>query len=387
MKPDHRPGDPRFSSGPCVKRPGWSPDNLRSAVLGRSHRSKAGKARLARAIELTRDVLQVPDTHRIAIVPASDTGAVEMALWNLLGPRPVDVLAWESFGQGWVTDIVKELRLKDITVLDAPFGTLPDLSKTSPAHDIVFTWNGTTSGVRVPNANWIADAREGLTICDATSAAFAMDLPFDKLDVVTFSWQKVMGGEAQHGILILSERAVERAESYAPPWPLPKIFRIKKEGRVDRSIFEGSTLNTPSMMAVEDYIDALAWAQEIGGLPALIRRTEANARAIDGWVQAADWVEHLAMDPAIRSTTSICLKFADPFVAGLSADRQAAFQKRFTGLLEDEKAAYDIGAYRKAPPGLRLWAGATVETGNLKAFFPWADWAFGTVKKDFQKNG
>ena len=352
--PRVRPLVPHFSSGPCAKRPGWSPQALSDAVLGRSHRSKIGKAKLKRAIDLTREVLQVPADYRIGIVPASDTGAVEMVLWSLLGPRPVTMLTWELFGEGWVSDVVKELKLKDAAVLRAPYGELPDLSAIDPSHDIVFTWNGTTSGVRVPNADWIAADRQGLAICDATSAAFAQPLDWPKLDVVTFSWQKVLGGEAAHGMLILSPRAVARLESYSPPWPVPKIFRMTKGGKLIEGIFQGETINTPSMLCVEDYLDTLAWAQSIGGLKALHARADANAKALADWVAHTDWIDFLARDPASRSNTSVCLKVVDPAVSRLPADAQAAFVKGLAAALEKEGVAYDIDAYRDAPPGLRI---------------------------------
>lgn len=374
-KPAARPAVPFFSSGPCTKIPGWSPDLLRHAFLGRSHRAKGGKAKLKQAIALTREVLEVPDSHLIGIVPASDTGAVEMAMWTMLGARGVDLLAWESFGAGWVTDAVKQLRLADSRVLEADYGTLPDLGAVDFSRDVVFTWNGTTSGVRVPDAEWIAVDREGLTICDATSAAFAQRLDFAKLDVVTFSWQKVLGGEAQHGMLILSPRAVERLESHTPPWPLPKIFRLTKAGRLNAEIFEGATINTPSMLCVEDYLVALAWAKRQGGLDALIARADANAAVIADWVARTGWIDFLAADPAIRSNTSVCLKLADAAAAGLSAEEATAIPKRIASLLEEEGVAFDIGAYRDAPPGLRIWCGATVERADLAALTPWLDWA------------
>jgi phosphoserine aminotransferase len=377
-KPDVRPARPYFSSGPCAKPPGWGPTHLPLGSLGRSHRSRQGKARLAYAIELTRKLLGVPLGHRIGIVPASDTGAVEMALWNLLGARPVTMLAWESFGEGWVTDAVKQLRL-DAAVLRAPYGALPDLSAVDPASDVVFTWNGTTSGVRVPNGDWIADDREGLTICDATSAAFATNLPWDKLDVATYSWQKVLGGEGAHGMLILSPRAVERLESHTPPWPLPKIFRLTKGGKLIEGIFKGETINTPSMLALEDYVFALEWADSLGGLPALIARADANAAALDAWVRATPWVRHLAADPATRSNTSVCLAFADEAVPGLDEDARRALAKDMDGLLQTEAAAFDIAGYRDAPPGIRIWCGATVETDDIAALGPWLDWAFHAV--------
>ena len=375
-----RPTVPHFSSGPCAKRPGWTPQALSGAVLGRSHRSKIGKARLKRAIDLTREVLQVPADYRIGIVPASDTGAVEMALWSLLGPRPVTVLAWESFGEGWVTDVVKQLKLKDATVLKAGYGELPDLSKVDPASDIVFTWNGTTSGVRVANADWIAADRAGLAICDATSAAFAQPLDWGKLDVVTFSWQKALGGEAAHGMLILSPRAVARLESYTPPWPLPKIFRMTKGGKLIEGIFQGETINTPSMLCVEDYIDALEWAKSIGGLSALRARADGNAQVIADWVARSAWIDFLAREPASRSNTSVCLKVVDPAVAGLAAEAQAAFVKGIAAALEKEGIAYDIDAYRDAPPGLRIWCGSTVERADIEALTYWLDWAYAQAK-------
>src|SRR5229473_4217166 len=341
-KPASRPNVPHFSSGPCAKRPGWNPQNLKNAALGRSHRAKIGKAKLKLAIELTREVLEVPAGYRIGIVPASDTGAVEMALWSLLGARPVTTIAWESFGEGWVSDIVKELKLKDVTKLHAGYGEIPDLSKADPASDIVFTWNGTTSGVRVPNADWISASRAGLTICDATSGAFAQKLDWAKLDVVTFSWQKALGGEAGHGVLILSPRAVKRLESYTPPWPLPKIFRLTKGNKLNHGIFAGETINTPSMLCVEDYLDALAWAKSIGGLKALIARADANAKVIADWVASTPWIDFLAGDPAIRSNTSVCLKIVDPAVGKLSAEAQASFVKGMAAAVEKERIAYDI---------------------------------------------
>ena len=379
--PPARPAKAHFSSGPCAKFPGWSAALLDSALVGRSHRSGEGKARLKRAIEMTREVLEAPPGHLIGIVPASDTGAVEMALWSLLGPRPVDVLAWESFGEGWVTDVVKQLRLEGTRTLRAPYGELPDLSEVDFSHDVVFAWNGTTSGVRVPDAAWIPDDREGLTICDATSAVFAMDVPIGALDVVTYSWQKVLGGEGQHGVLILSPRAVERLESYVPPWPLPKIFRMTKGGKLSEAIFEADTINTPSLLCVEDALDGLRWAEEIGGLAELIRRSEGNLAAVADWVGRTPWVEFLAEDPSIRSSTSICLKIVDPWFTDLSADEQAKIPKSIASLLEAEGAGYDVASYRDAPPGLRLWGGATVATSDLEALFPWLDWAYEEVKK------
>ncbi|MAW86157.1 MAG: phosphoserine transaminase [Phyllobacteriaceae bacterium] len=379
-KPDMRPANPNFSSGPCAKRPGWSLEALADAALGRSHRAKIGKAKLAEAIELTRAVLNVPADYRIGIVPASDTGAVEMAMWSLLGERGVDMVAWESFGAGWVTDAVKQLKLEDVRKFEAGYGDLPDLSAIDFDRDVVFTWNGTTSGVRVPNGDFIPADRKGLTICDATSAAFAQDLAFDKLDVVTFSWQKVLGGEAAHGMLILSPRAVARLESYQPKWPLPKIFRMTKGGKLIEGIFKGETINTPSMLAVEDYLDALKWAQSIGGLPALIARADANAKVINDFAEKSGWLANLAKDPATRSNTSVCLTITDPEITALDADAQAAFAKALVSALDKEGVAHDIGAYRDAPSGLRIWAGATVEASDLEALMPWLEWAFRTQK-------
>ena len=376
-RPGVKPDRPYFSSGPCAKPPGWGPEHLALGSLGRSHRSKLGKARLGYAIELTRKILRVPSTHRLGIVPGSDTGAVEMALWSMLGARPVTMLAWESFGEGWVTDVVKQLKL-DANVVKAPYGSIPDLAAVDSATDVVFTWNGTTSGARVPNGDWISDEREGLTICDATSAAFAQQLPFEKLDVVTFSWQKVLGGEGGHGVIILGPRAVERLESYAPDRPLPKIFRMTKGGKLIEGIFKGETINTPSMLAVEDYIFALEWAQGLGGLSAMMARADANAAALDAWVQRTPWIEHLAADPAIRSNTSVCLKFADGL--GLDEEGQAALVKRMASLLEAEGAAFDIAGYRDAPPGLRVWCGATVETDDIEKLGPWLDWAYAQAR-------
>ncbi|MAX00801.1 MAG: phosphoserine transaminase [Sphingomonas sp.] len=374
-KPATKAARPHFSSGPCAKPPGWSPEKLATQVLGRSHRSKLGKARLQRAIDLTREILGVPDTHRIGIVPASDTGAVEMAMWSMLGQRPVTTLAWESFGEGWVTDAVKQLKI-DPTVRKADYGEIVDLAEVDQSHDVIFTWNGTTSGVRVPNGDWIRDDREGLTFADATSAVFAMELPWDKLDVTTFSWQKVMGGEGGHGVLILGPRAVERLESYTPAWPLPKIFRMTKSGKLIEGIFKGETINTPSMLAVEDYIFALEWAKSIGGLNALIARSTANATALGRIVEERDWLDHLPADPAIRSNTSVCLKL----VTDADSDTQAAAIKKMAALLEAEDAAYDIAGYRDAPPGLRIWCGATVDTADIETLGPWLDWAWEQAK-------
>ncbi|MDO8296797.1 MAG: phosphoserine transaminase [Caulobacter sp.] len=382
QKPVLRPARPEFSSGPCAKRPGWTPQSLEDAVLGRSHRGKPGKARLKLAIDKTREVLGVPADFLIGIVPGSDTGAVEMAMWSLLGPRPVQLLAFESFGKDWVTDVTKQLKLPDVEVLDAPYGQLPDLTKVRPDADLVFTWNGTTSGVRVPNADFISADREGVVICDATSAAFAQDLDWAKLDVVTFSWQKALGGEGAHGMLILSPRAVARMESYSPPWPMPKLFRMTKAGKVSLDIFEGATINTPSMLCVEDYLDALDWAASIGGLTGMKARADANLKALADWVAATPWVDFLAADAASRSNTSVCLKVVDPAITALSADAQADFAKKLAGLLEKEKAAYDIGGYRDAPPGLRIWCGATVDTADVKALTPWLDWAFASVSAE-----
>lgn len=381
MKPTRRPHNPHFCSGPCAKRPGWSLDALEGALLGRSHRSKPGKAKLKEVIDLSRAVLGVPGDYRIGIVPASDTGAVEIALWSLLGSRGVDLFAWESFGLEWVTDVTKQLRLDDVRVVKAEYGQLPDLGRADPARDTVFTWNGTTSGVRVPDGDWIADDREGLTICDATSAAFAMDLPWPKLDVVTWSWQKVLGGEAAHGMLALSPRAVRRLESVAPAWPLPKIFRLTRNGILNEGIFEGDTINTPSMLCVEDAIDGLRWALSIGGLPHLVRRSQQNLRIVTEWLaETGSWAAFLADEPAVRSSTSICLRFADSDVMTLDAADQMALVRRMSALLESEGVAYDVGSYRDAPPGLRLWGGATVENDDLEAVLPWLDWAFAAAR-------
>ena len=384
--PAARPRAPFFSSGPCAKRPGWSLQNLKTDSLGRSHRAKLGKSRLKLAIDLTREVLDVPADYRIGIVPASDTGAVEMVLWSMLGARPVDMLAWESFGEGWVTDVVKQLKLADARVISAPYGELPDLAQVdTKTRDVVFTWNGTTSGVRVPNADWIAADREGLTICDATSAAFAQTLDFAKLDVVTFSWQKVLGGEAAHGMLILSPRAVERLETYKPAWPLPKIFRMTKGGKLIEGIFEGETINTPSMLAVEDYIDALEWAKSVGGLNALVAKADSNAKVISDWVARTPWIANLAKVPATASNTSVCLVIADPDVVAMGPEAVAQVAKGITTALDKEGVAFDIGAYRDAPPGLRIWCGATVERSDLDALTPWLDWAFAQEKAKLAK--
>ena len=383
--PAVRPANACFSSGPCAKRPGWTPTVLRQAALGRSHRAKLPKSKLKLAIDLTREVLGVPSDYRIGITPASDTGAFEMAMWSMLGARGVDVLAWESFGEGWVADIAKELKLKDARTLKAPYGELPDLSQVNFDNDVVFTWNGTTSGVRVPDADWIPADRKGLTLCDATSAAFAQALDWPKLDVTTFSWQKALGGEAGHGIIILSPRAAERLETHKPPWPLPKVFRLTKGGKLIEGIFEGETINTPSMLCVEDYIDALQWAKSFAGLKALIARADANAKAIADWVDRTPWVDFLARVPETRSNTSVCLKVVDPAIAALSADGQAAFAKALASFLEKEKVAFDIGSYRDAPAGLRIWCGTTIEAADVKALTHWLDYAFAIEKSKLAK--
>jgi phosphoserine aminotransferase len=384
-KPAQWPTSPHFSSGPCAKRPGWNPQNLKDALLGRSHRAKAGKAKLKLAIELTREVLEVPADYKIGIVPASDTGAVEMALWSMLGARPVTTIAWESFGEGWVGDIVKELKLKDVTKLHAAYGEIPDLSKVDPNTDAVFTWNGTTSGVRVPNADWISATREGLTICDATSAAFAQALDWPKLDVVTFSWQKALGGEAAHGMLVLSPRAVERLETYKPAWPLPKIFRMTKGGKLNAGIFEGETINTPSMLCVEDYLDALNWGKSLGGLKALMARADANTKVLADWKASTPWIDFLAKDPATRSNTSVCMKVVDPAITSLTADAQVDFAKKLVALVEKEGAGFDFAHYRDAPAGLRIWCGATVEAKDVALLTQWIDWAFAEAKAALPK--
>ena len=375
-RPSVRPRNPRFSSGPCAKRPGWTPAALGDALLGRSHRAPAGKAKLGEVIARSRDLLGIPDGYLLGIVPASDTGAVEIALWSLLGARGVDVLAWESFGKAWATDAAEQLALDDLRVIEAGYGALPDLGRVDFDRDVVFAWNGTTSGVRVPDGEWIADARAGLTICDATSAAFAMALPWDRLDAVTWSWQKVLGGEAAHGMLALSPRAVARLESHTPAWPLPKIFRLTSGGKVNRAIFEGATINTPSMLCVEDAIDSLRWAEQMGGLPALIAHAETNLAAVAAWVAARPWIDFLAEAPATRSTTSICLKIVDPWFLGLDEARQRAAIKRLTGSIEEAGAGYDLAGHRDAPPGLRVWGGATVAGTDIEALLPWLDWAF-----------
>jgi phosphoserine aminotransferase len=382
-KPSLRPSSPNFSSGPCAKRPGWSVDQLKDAALGRSHRSKIGKSKLGEVLDRSRKLLGLPADYRIGIVPASDTGAVEMAMWSLLGSRPVEMLAWESFGSDWITDVVKQLKLKDVKATTADYGKLPDLAAVDFTRDVVFTWNGTTSGVRVPDGSWIPADREGLTICDATSAAFAMRLPWDKLDVVTWSWQKVLGGEGAHGMLVLSPRAVARLESTTPAWPMPKIFRMTKGGKIDEAIFKGDTINTPSMLAVEDAIDGLKWAEGAGGVDGLIKRSEANLSAIARWVGQTPWVDFLAEKPETRSCTSICLKIVDPWFTGLSEETQAEVAKKLAASLESEKVAFDIAAYRAAPPGLRIWGGATVENADIAALLPWLDWAYAQVKQAF----
>ena len=378
--PAVRPARPFFSSGPCAKRPGWTTQVLDTALLGRSHRSGPGKAKLKSAIDRTKKLLGIPDGYRVGIVPASDTGAVEMAMWSMLGPRPVDCFAWESFGEDWITDTIKQLKIEGSRVFKAPYGELPDLKQAARDHDLVFTWNGTTSGVRVPDADWIASDREGITICDATSAAFAMDLPWDKLDVVTFSWQKVLGGEAAHGMLVLSPRAVARLESYTPPRPLPKIFRMTKGGKLNEAIFQGETINTPSMLALEDYLDALTWAEGIGGLKALQARVAANFAALWVWVEKSDWIDFLAEETSYRSNTSVCLKIVDPDFVKLDEDARYDAVKKLASVLEAETVAFDVAGHRNAPPGLRIWCGATVETSEIEALGPWLDWAWQQAK-------
>jgi phosphoserine aminotransferase len=382
-KPATRPANPNFSSGPCAKRPGWTLEALSGSLIGRSHRAKPGKAKLQEVLDRSRAILGLPDDYLIGIVPASDTGAVEMALWSLLGERGIDMLAWESFGEGWVTDVTKQLKLTDVRVFKAPYGQIPDLSQVDFARDVVFTWNGTTAGARVPNGDWIAADRQGLTICDATSAVFAMDMPWPKLDVVTWSWQKVLGGEAAHGMIVLSPRAVARLESYKPAWPLPKIFRMTKSGKLIDGIFKAETINTPSMIAVEDQLDALKWAEGVGGLKGLIQRAEANLAAMTPWVEASEWAGFLAADAKVRSCTSICLIIKSPLFTALSADDQAAFAKKLAALLDKEGVAYDIGAYRDAPAGLRVWGGSTVETSDIVKLLPWLDWAYAQVAAEY----
>lgn len=384
MLPEKKPASPLFSSGPCAKRPGWTIKNLENAPLGRSHRAAIGKSRLKAAIDKTHALLDLPEDYLVGIVPGSDTGAVEMALWSMLGARGVDMLAWESFGSGWITDVTKQLKLDDVRTIDAPYGELPDLSRVDMGRDVVFTWNGTTSGVKVPNGDWISDDRAGLTICDATSAAFAMDLPWNKLDVTTFSWQKVMGGEGAHGVIILSPRAVERLESYTPPWPLPKIFRLTKNGKLISGIFTGATINTPSMLCVEDYIDTLNWGVEVGGLKGLINRSEDNLNVLRTWVQKTDWVEFLAVEPNTVSNTSVCLKITAPWFEDLSGDDKATAAKNMAKLLDEQDVAYDIGSYRDAPAGLRIWAGSTIEANDLNDLTPWLDWAYAEVHSTYK---
>jgi phosphoserine aminotransferase len=384
-KPATRPANPRFSSGPCAKRPGWSPKKLENAFLGRSHRAREGKARLKLAIDKTKALLGLPADYRCAIVPASDTGAFEMAMWTMLGQRGVDALAWESFGEGWVTDATRQLRLEDVRVIRADYGKLPDLAQVDFSRDVLFTWNGTTSGVRVPNGDWIRADREGLTFVDATSAVFAQPMPWDKVDALTFSWQKAMGGEAAHGMLILSPRAVARLESYTPRWPLPKIFRLTKGGKLMGGVFEGETINTPSMLCVEDYLDALGWAESIGGLAALQARADANAKVLYDWAERTPWLDCLAADPATRSNTSVCLKIVDPAVVALPADAQRAFVKRIEAILDQEGAAHDIAGHRDAPPSLRVWCGSTVESSDVEALTAWLDWAFAEAKAGLAK--
>jgi phosphoserine aminotransferase len=382
--PSSKPRVPHFSSGPCAKRPGWSVTNLQNACVGRSHRSAAGKAKLAGVIDLSKKILGLPADYRLGIVPASDTGAVEMAMWSLLGKLPLDILAWESFGQEWVKDVVDELKLPDARILKAPYGSLPDFNEVDFNKDVVFLWNGTTSGARVPNGDWIKSDRQGLTICDATSAVFAMEMPWDKLDVVTYSWQKVLGGEAQHGVVILSPRAVERLETYQPAWPIPKLFRMSQKGKLIEGIFKGDTINTPSMLCVEDALDGLTWAESIGGLAGLVKRSQANLAAISKWVEASNWAGFLAEKAETRSCTSICLKIVDDWFVELSAEKQAECAKKLAKLLEKQEVAFDIASYRSAPPGLRIWGGATVETSDIEALLPWLDWGYATVKTEMK---
>ena len=381
QKPALRPNNPRFASGPCTKRPGWTPDALKGALLGRNHRQPETKARLELAIARTRELLKLPDGYLVAIVPASDTGAVEMALWSLLGQRGVDVLAWEAFSRDWVTDITEQLKLTDVRALVAPYGELPDLSKVDFDRDVVFAWNGTTSGVRVPNGDFIAGDRKGLTICDATSAIFAQEIDWLTLDAATFSWQKVLGGEAQHGMLILSPRAVQRLESHMPAWPLPKLFRMTRGGKLNAELFAGSTINTPSMLCVQDYLDALDWVERVGGVAGTIARSNANASVIAEWVARTPWIDFLARAPETRSNTSVCLKIVDPEVMAMPPEMGEALPRRISALLDREDAAKDIAAYRHAPPGLRIWTGATVEKSDIEALLPWLDWAFAVEKQ------
>ena len=382
IKPVNRPQNPCFSSGPCAKRPGWTKDVVENALVGRSHRSRPSKERLNDVINKTREVLGIPGSHRLGIVPASDTGAVEMALWSMIGARGVDLFAWESFGNVWVDDVVNQLKIDDIRVFQAKYGELPDFGNWDPTRDAIFTWNGTTSGVRVPDALWIPESRSGLTICDATSAVFAVDMPWSKLDVVTWSWQKVMGGEGGHGMIALSPNAVERLENYQPTWPIPKIFRLTKNGKLIEGIFRGETINTPSMICVEDALDSLAWAEKIGGIKTLIARSENNFATIEDWVENTDWVDFLASNKRERSTTSVCLSIVDPWFQVLDKETQLAIPSNIDSLLNSESAAYDINAYRDAPPGLRIWGGSTVERSDLEALFPWLDWAYSTVKRE-----
>ncbi|MFW0776831.1 MAG: phosphoserine transaminase [Rickettsiales bacterium] len=380
MKPSNKPQNPRFSSGPCSKRPGWSLAALEGALLGRSHRAKPCKERLAEAINRSRKILGIPEDYRLGIVAASDTGAMEMAMWSMLGPRGVDVFAWEAFGSDWITDCEKQLKIDNLNIYKGEYGQLPDISKSNWDNDVIFTWNGTTAGVRVPNGDWIPADRKGLSICDATSATFAMDLPWDKLDVVTWSWQKVLGGEAAHGMLALSPRAVERLESYTPDRPLPKLFRMTKGGKLNEGIFKGATINTPSMLCVEDAIDALKWAEQVGGLKGMIERSENNLKAVEAWVEQTPWIDFLAEDKSVRSCTSICLKIVDPWYQSLPADTQAEVAKKIVKLLEEEGVALDMGSYRDAPAGFRIWGGSTVETSDIEALFPWMEWAWNDVK-------
>jgi phosphoserine aminotransferase len=384
-KPTSKPTNPCFSSGPCAKRPGWSLDGLKGAALGRSHRAKLGKTKLEEVIQLSKKILGMPEDYRLGIVPASDTGAIEMAMWSLLGARGVDVFAWESFGSTWASDCKSQLKLADLNIYKADYGKLPDLAKANWKRDVIFTWNGTTSGVRVPDGNWIADDREGLSICDATSAVFAMEMPWKKLDVVTWSWQKVLGGEGAHGMIALSPRAVERLKTYTPNWPLPKIFQMSKKGELIEGIFKGETINTPSMLCVEDALDGLRWADSNGGLPVLVVRSQRNLNAIEEWVSSSKWISFLAEDEATRSSTSICLKIIDPWYQSLSPEQQAEGAKKIASLLEKEGVAFDIGAYRDAPPGLRIWGGATVETSDIEALLPWLDWSWSEIKNTMAK--
>ena len=386
-KPDVRPANPRFSSGPCAKRPGWSVSGLGDAFVGRSHRHAIGKARLREVIDRTRTQLSIPDGHLIGIVPGSETGAMEMALWSLLGARGVDMLSWENFGDTWAKDVRDHLKLDDVRVLEAAYGELPDLSAVDFDRDVVFCWNGTTSGVCVPDGDWIAAGREGLTLCDATSAVFAMDLAWDKLDVATWSWQKVMGGEGGHGMLVLSPRAVERLQNYTPPWPLPKVFRLTQGGKLNAEVFEGVTINTPSMLCVEDALDSLKWIESVGGAKGMMARTDANYAVLEAWVEASSWAGFLAQDPASRSHTSVCLSVTDPWLETQDDGFKAGLGKRLAALLDGEDAAYDISSYRSAPSGLRIWAGATVETADMEALLPWLDWAWATLKAKGEENG